>query len=433
MVINPNNTLKSQYQFATCLPTDYKHPAIIGGFGSGKTYSIPLRWLFLIHWRATHQKKKCRMMLVEPTKEMVRDVLIPSLDEYFDEHGIQHTYHKTHFDYTITLYKNNKAYEFTALLRSSDEPASLTGKNLSDIIIDEFDKKHSIEHQRDVWKECISRIRSAPYGSCAIVTTPEGYKYTYELYNDCEYKDKKDFRLFKAKTYENKFLPPDYIDNLYNQYSSELIKQYIEAEFINLTQGKVYYAFDRVENNTDKKYNKNLPLELCVDFNINPMRWCLIQHENGKDYVIDEIAATNTTTEAMAKLVAKKYGEKTFYIIYGDYSGNNGSTRSLSTDYDIIKSVLKNVQLQVQWNPPVVDRINAVNSRFRNSRGERRLFINIDNCPLLLNDLEQVVWMKDKKDIDKKSNSDLTHSSDALGYNIAYKYPLKGNARSKQW
>lgn len=432
MIISPENTLYTQYLFATADPKKYKHPAIVGGFGSGKTAAIPLRWVYLINWRATHQNTKCRMMIVEPTKEMVRDVLIPTLDDFFDRHGIAHKYHKTFFDYTITWIKNGKEYKFTALLRSSDVPEALTGKNLTDIIIDEFDKKHPIEHQRNVWKECISRIRASEYGTCGIVTTPEGYKYTYELYNECQYKEKENFLLIKAKTYNNKFLPADYVDNLYKQYSADLVSQYIEGEFINLTQGKVYKSFDREKNCVVKEYDKFLPLILCVDFNVSPMKWVLVQHYMGRDYVIDEVVGHNTTTLEMAQEVARRYGSKKLYLIYGDYYGNSRDTRTITTDYEIIKQILPNSELFVKPNPPVVDRINAVNSRLCNAKGERNLFIH-PKCQELITDLEQVVWDENKREIDKKSNSDLTHASDALGYYIEFNYGLKSKPFVKQW
>jgi len=433
MKITPENTLLTQKDFALADPSVYKHPAIIGGFGSGKTAAIPLRWYSLIQWRAKHQNKKCIMMIIEPTKEMVRDVLLPVLDEFFDRYGIEHSYHQTHNNYSIVLVRNKKRFKFTAWLRSSDSPESLTGKSVTDIIIDEFDKKHPIEHQSDVWKECISRIRKAEYGTCAIVTTPEGFKYTYELYKDCENGiEKKNFLLIKAKTYMNKFLPKDYIENLYEQYSAELVKQYIEGEFINLTQGQVYYSFDRDANTTDREYNKTLPIILSVDFNVSPMHWVVIQNDplTGRDYVINEIFERNTTTRFMAEKIASIYGDDKTYLVYGDFYGNSRDTRSLTTDYDIISAILPNTRKYVKPNPAVVDRINAVNGRLKNSRGIRNLFINAKNCPELINDLEQVVWDEKKREIDKKSNMDRTHGTDALGYYIEYAYSLKGSSRT---
>ena len=427
MLITPENTLITQLQFANADPRKYKHPGLIGGFGSGKTLAIPLRCMSLIDWRARNQKIKAKIMIIEPTREMIRDILVPTLDYFFDFHNVSHRYHKTHHDYTISF----KGHEFTFLLRSSDVPESLTGKNLTDIIIDEFDKKHSISHQKDVWKECISRIRIAEYGTCAIATTPEGYKYTYELYNRCDYEEIKNFQLIRAKTYDNHFLPKDYIENLYDNYSEELVQQYIEAQFINLLQGKVYYPFDRELNNTDKEYVKELPINLMVDFNVNPMIWEVGQtwFNDGKpkDFIIDEISQRNTYTEAMALEVANRYGKDTLYYIYGDPSGSSRSTKSKVTDYDIIKSILPNAIFRVKLSHPfVIDRINAVNSRLKNSRNERNLFINVKKCPFLVKDCEQVLYKENTKDIDKTSNSDLTHASDGLGYFIEYEYPLKG-------
>jgi len=400
----------------------FKHPGIVGGFGSGKTRSIPLRWISLIDYRAKTQKKKTKLMVVEPTKEMIRDILIESFDEFFNEHKIKHYYHKTNHDYTISY----KEHKFTALFRSSDDPNSLTGKNLTDIILDEFDKRHSISHQKDVWKECISRTRKVEHGTVSIVTTPEGYKETYNLYGECDYKQKKNFKLIRAKTYENIFLPKDFIENLYDQYSAELVKQYIEAEFINLTQGKVYYAFDRRYNNTDKVHDRNYPLKLFVDFNVNPCKWALGQKVGQYDYIVDQVARKNTNTPEMAQAVGEAYGYETYYQVYGDFSGHARSTKTSTTDYEIIKQILPNVEFNIKPNPLVTDRINAVNSRLCNSKNERRLFVNVDKCPDVVKDFEQVLWHETKREIDKNANPELTHISDAIGYYIEYEYSLKG-------
>jgi DNA replication protein DnaC len=438
MLINQTNTLKAQYEFATTYPDQYRHPAIVGGFGSGKTASIALRWVYLINWRAANQCVQTKMMIVEPTKEMIRDILIEQLDKFFNRYNIPHHYHKTEHNYTIRLKKAGKFYNFMARLRSSDVPEALTGKNLTDVIIDEYDKKHSVQHQKDVWKECISRTREAALGTVGVVTTPEGYKNTYELWGECDYKEKKNFKLIRAKTYDNFFNPPDYVENLREQYSAELVKQYIEAEFINLLQGKVYYAFNRSLNNTERVYDPNTPIDLCVDFNVNPMKWVVTQRFGENLFAIDEIVKQNTYTEEMAKEFRKRYmtdhaGGLALrkVVVYGDYSGNSRDTRTRTTDYEIIKSIIPNCELRVKPNGLVIDRINAVNSRFCNSQGARRFFINVNKCPHLTRDFEQVVWKEKTREIDKTTNPDLTHASDAVGYRIVYDWPLKGSIITK--
>jgi hypothetical protein len=44
-------------------------------------------------------------------------------------------------------------------------------------------------------------------------------------------------------------------------------------------------------------------------------------------------------------------------------------------------------------------------------------------CKNLIRDLEQVVLKEGTREIDKASNSELSHISDALGYFVDYKYP----------
>ena len=71
---------------------------------------------------------------------------------------------------------------------------------------------------------------------------------------------------------------------------------------------------------------------------------------------------------------------------------------------------------------PVRDRINSVNAMILNAEGSRRLRVNIDACPTLVECLEQQPY-DDKGDPDKKQ--DLDHPNDALGYFITYEYPIR--------
>jgi len=177
--IDESKFLPHQLEFANLSPDCVKHPALIGGYGSGKTMSIPLRWLRLIDFRAA-QNKKCDMMILEPTNEMVRDILLPLFEEFFESLNIKTKWNAGHQNFTI--YYHGAVH--TAMLRSADKPRNLTGKNLSDIIIDEFDKI-PYHKQKIVWRECISRIRKVEFSTAAVVTTPEGFKMTYELWGGC--------------------------------------------------------------------------------------------------------------------------------------------------------------------------------------------------------------------------------------------------------
>lgn len=332
--INPGNTLLSQKLFATADPKTIKHPAIVGGFGSGKTFSIPLRWLNLIEWRGRNQKIKCIMMIVEPTKEMIRDILVPVLDKFFDFHGIKHTYHKTYHDYTITY----RGMKFVAMLRSSDVPASLTGKTLTDVIIDEFDKKHNIQKQQEVWKECISRIRACEYATVAVVTTPEGYKLTYDLWKANE-KANSNFILYKAKTKDNYFNPDDYYDNMLAQFDTLLQRQYLEGEFVNLNGSAAYYTFNRDKNVKKCRHldNPMYPLWIGIDFNVSPMTATAGIVLDGISYRFKEFWIDPGRTKDMIEAINIEFPNRKI-ICCPDFTGNHRETSAATSDVDQLRA-----------------------------------------------------------------------------------------------
>jgi hypothetical protein len=79
----------------------------------------------------------------------------------------------------------------------------------------------------------------------------------------------------------------------------------------------------------------------------------------------------------------------------------------------------------------VKDRVNALNAMFLNSYGERRLKVNPDQCPQLVQCLERQTYT-DKGEPDKDPKKGHDHMNDAAGYFIAKRYPIKVVATSTQ-
>ena len=79
-------------------------------------------------------------------------------------------------------------------------------------------------------------------------------------------------------------------------------------------------------------------------------------------------------------------------------------------------------------NPRVKDRINCVNALLRKHAGQHRLVID-PRCKELIKDFEQAAWKADPHgnslaELDK-SDPRRTHVSDAVGYLIARKFPMR--------
>jgi len=108
-------------------------------------------------------------------------------------------------------------------------------------------------------------------------------------------------------------------------------------------------------------------------------------------------------------------------VVYGDASGSAMQTTGFS-DYEAIREFFRARSAKVTYrvpsaNPPVRERIAALNGKLCNAQGDARMFID-PRCTELIADFEQVSYREDSTQIDKEKDRRRTHLSDALGYLI---------------
>lgn len=208
------------------------------------------------------------------------------------------------------------------------------------------------------------------------------------------------------------------------------------------------YPFFEVGKHVSKRavYDPNCPFFWSLDFNINPMctvygqyrkdlgaRSALVGRGSGQMRVLGEVCLNDTNTREVCEAFYERFkeitrGDRVEIEIYGDASGDAGHTSQTSgTDYDIIKAFLREhgvkfkmcVQLK---NPPVKDRLNAVNDICYEPDG---LLVH-PSCKMLIRDLDSVRFKVDTNgnttSVVDKSQRDLTHISDAFGYIVWKKF-----------
>lgn len=400
------DSLKHQKNF---VHSQAKFPALIGGFGSGKTEALVQRAMKL-----KYDNPIADIACYEPTYDLIRTILYPKFEYFLNHYGIQYYLHEHNKELYIANYGK-------IVFRSMDNPEMIIGYEVADSIIDELDvlKKEKAEL---AWRKIIARNRQKKIGgvpnTVSVTTTPEGYKFVYDKWHDSK---NNNYQIIRAKTSDNPFLPDDYVETLKSDYDERLLEAYLNGNFVNLQQGQVYYSFDREYLSTKLRIDPALTVNLCVDFNVDPMCWEICQHRNKADIrVVHEIVKRNTNTWEMCHEFKRIVPKNCTVIVYGDASGSARDTRSGYSDYAIIFEELSgqyNLTFKVpNANPPIKDRINAVNSRL--SKGS--ILINKEN-KFLVEDLEQVVWKKDEID---KSGKDRTHASDGFGYYIATEFPI---------
>jgi len=83
-------------------------------------------------------------------------------------------------------------------------------------------------------------------------------------------------------------------------------------------------------------------------------------------------------------------------------------------------------------HPAVRARVNALNTRLRTAGGLISMLIH-PRCRHLQMDLEGVTLVPGTGDIDKKSDLELTHLSDGLGYYVEERWPIGGRGEVIQF
>lgn len=320
----------------------------------------------------------------------------------------------TELDRLNIKYKHNKSSGILNLgpkkflCKSLDNYELLRGSEFGEAWIDE-----GAYAKNQAYEVVLGRLRDKKGALKALVTTtPKGFNWVYDYFSPSGEKNNENHRLIKARSTDNVHLPEDYIQTLRDNFDERLAQQEIDGDFVNLTQGKCYYAFDRKflgEYELDPK----LPLWVGLDFNVDPMTATICQVYKDSIVVLDEFYLRNSNTPELAEAIMAKYGPCN---IVPDSTGTGRKTTG-GTDFQLLKTAGHNVFYS--RNPFVVDRINNVNRLFKLGR------IKISSkCKKLINDLEKVSWKEGSSDIDKGTDKLLTHISDGFGYLAWYAMPM---------
>jgi len=151
--------------------------------------------------------------------------------------------------------------------------------------------------------------------------------------------------------------------------------------------------------------------------------------------VIGEVwVPRNSNTRIVSRKVVKDWGHhKGLVHVYGDATGGARKSSAVAgTDWELVKAIYKPAfkdKVSYKYrkaNPAERTRLNAVNSRILTVDGTIRCLVDPEKAPHLCEDFEGVVLKEGGSgEIDKKNDVELTHTSDALGYYIEKKFPLR--------
>lgn len=425
--------LPTQSRFHADIRTPFK--GYSGPVGSGKSFALAYEAIFL-----SILNPGLMGLLGSPTFPMMRDVTSKALFEALDAESIPYWFHKSSMMVTLP---SEPFHGATIILRAVTDYERLRGTNLAWFGVDEL-----TYCPRASWERLQARLRDPRANRlCGFATwTPKGFDYVYEMFI---LKPLPGYKAYLASPRENFYVAKSGMyENLQASYDERFYRQEALGEYLNVFQGQVYYAFDRHRNVKPVEYDPTYPLCWSLDFNVDPM--CSIISQVIPMYtrhdailglprdvlinVIDEIVIPNSNTPqacdefvSRASRLARGRGPMKV-VVYGDAAGGHRSTLPSSvgakSDWEEIRRFFSRngSDFQVTYkyqtsNPLVRDRVNAMNGALRNAAGETRLFIN-SRCEKLTKDFERVAWKPGTTQIDKDSDSNLTHLTDALGYQV---------------
>lgn len=206
---------------------------------------------------------------------------------------------------------------------------------------------------------------------------------------------------------------------VYKHYSDEY------EDYEEVGEGSARMLVNTGGNVTTREYDPSghTPALVC-DFNVRLQGWTLMQKQGTFHVVCHEFPGQNMTTPAWAASVAEQLRKLglTQVAIYGDATSLKKGRHGKS-DYDYIKKALRAERIQfvmrvARSNPLEESRTNLVNDLLRTQDGQRTLLIN-ENCNRTRTDFKQVTTNSAGK-IDKRTDDELTHLSDGIGYYCCY-------------
>ena len=387
---------------------------ISAGYGAGKTRALCAKAVMLA---AANQGFIGAVM--EPTGPLIRDIWQNDFEQFLEAYDIPYTFRASPLpEYMLHL----PGGDTKILCRSFENWSRIIGLNLAWVLADEIDTvTPSIANK--AFPKILGRLRSGNVRQFGAASTPEGFRWMWTTFGSEQAKDRQDRKLIKMRSSDNPHLPPDFIERLEANYDPNLLKAYLEGEFVNLTTGVIYDRFDRTKHvvsslpNTDRE-----PLRIGVDFNVGNMSAIIGVKLGSNLLVIDEISGAHDT-DALAQQIKARYPDRRIYI-YPDASGGNRSTNASQTDIQILESYGMSNQ-SPRANPPVRDRVAAVQALLENGKGQVRLQVS-HTCKRLIECLELQCYTE-KGDPDKDAGHD--HMNDALGYLVWREFnPLHAGA-----
>jgi hypothetical protein len=401
------------------------------GMGSGKTYTLGLAAVLDVM-----KGGDVMTVVYEPDYPLIKEVAVPAVLHWLHffslQEGKDYDYNKN--DHKITTTSKDFG---SILFKSLNDPDKLIAYQSYSSHIDELDTLPE-EKAALCYQKIIGRNRQQPdvhqdykkynkeskkwevINRINVYTTPEGYKFCYNKW--ATKKDKEEHSMVQGRTMENPTITDAYIKEMTQGLTEQQVKAYLNGEFVNMTAGTVYYAYNREIHKSREEIQPMEPLYIGMDFNVyNMSATVYVKRNGGKEWhIVDEIHGVRDTADIITLIQDRWHHNGHRITVYPDASGAASKTSAASSDIAQLRAAGFSVRAKKK-NPRVKDRVAAMNKAIE----DMVLFVNELNCPQVASCLEQQPYDRNGEPC-KKSGTD--HQNDATTYLIAYENPVRKKA-----
>ena len=400
--LHQSDFLPHQWDFIT----DWSRTlGLVGGLGSGKTIAFIAKAMVCLLTRPG-ANGLANIGIGYPTYDMGRSLFFYPFCEHLNDMGIPYDANKSRLEITTD--------QGSIVIRSLNDPEKIIGDTFTDAGVDEIDTLPMPKGLRAI-NRLRERLRGRKDSQLFLVSSPEGFSTCYETLVK---NPNTGTIMIKAKTTDNFHLSDGYIDNIRQSYDPQMVLAYLNGEFVNLNGLAAHYAFSREHHVAQvEPPPPELPLQIGVDFNVDPMTACVGYWDWDVLKFFDEYYLRHSNTYQLADLIAEDYPGR----VIETYPDPTGVARKSSADASDIQ-ILQRKGFSAKWINGVTQResLNLANGEFSHNR------VVIDpKCENLIHDLEQVVTDSHGQ-ILKPKDTLLTHISDAMRNIIVYKKKQPG-------
>lgn len=345
---------------------------LIGGFGSGKSQSDVALCLYLIH-EYMHHEEPLNVGVLGVTIKLLKQTVIADLEKALDRGGIPYKDNSQQGRLSV----GNVTFIYLAI----SDPDDIYAHNFHCAIIDELDELPAekvdpvIKAVQERCRKVIPASKTFPSREpfIAFSTTAQGLGGTYQLVKKLE-EQGVPHAVIRARTQDNTSLAPSQLKLLRSLYTEEEARAYLDGEFINLANGRVYPEFNRaIHMCTPFPVKPDETLYVGADFNAGANASSVGVVRGDTIYVVATYR-WHYVAEQAVKL--REYYPTNKIVLIPDASGK-----------EIMAGFMEEFVehgIEVFWNgtnPPILERITAVNKLFRT--GRMKVFPQCKN--LLLN------------------------------------------------